>query len=70
MAPGCEAAARTLEPLARLAKLNTEAEQQIAGRYGTRGIPTMILFRGGKEIARTGGVMPAAQIAQWARSHV
>ena len=59
-----------LEPLVRLGKLDTEAEQQIAGRYGIRGIPTMILFSSGKEIARTSGAMPAAQIAQWARSHV
>ena len=70
MAPQFEAAARSLEPHVRLGKLDTEAEQQITDRYGIRGIPTMILFRGGKEIARTSGVMPAAQIAQWARSHV
>ena len=70
MAPQFEAAARSLEPQFRLGKLDTEAEQQITDRYGIRGIPTMILFRGGKEIARTSGVMPAAQIAQWARSHV
>ena len=70
MAPQFEAAAKALEPRMRLGKLDTEAEQQIAGRYGIRGTPTMILFRSGKEIARTSGVMPAAQIAQWARSHV
>ena len=70
MAPQFEAAARSLEPHVRLGKLDTEAEQQIAGRYGIRGIPTMILFSSGKEIARTSGAMPAAQIAQWARSHV
>ncbi|RDD69915.1 thioredoxin TrxC [Paracoccus versutus] len=70
MAPHFEAAARSLEPHVRLGKLDTEAEQQIAGRYGIRGIPTMILFRSGKEIARTSGAMPAVQIAQWARSHV
>ncbi|MFC6448268.1 thioredoxin TrxC [Shinella zoogloeoides] len=70
MAPQFEAATRSLEPRVRLGKLDTEAEQQIAGRYGIRGIPTMILFKGGKEIARQSGVMSAAQIAQWARSHV
>jgi thioredoxin 2 len=70
MAPQFEAAARSLEPHVRLGKLDTEAEQQIAGRYGIRGIPTMILFRAGREIARTSGAMPAAQIAQWARSQV
>ena len=64
MAPQFEAAARSLEPHVRLGKLDTEADQQIAGRYGIRGIPTMILFRRGKEIARTSGAMPAEQIAQ------
>ena len=70
MAPQFEAAAQSLEPNFRLGKLDTEAEQQIAGRYGIRGIPTMILFKGGKEIARQSGAMSAAQMAQWARSHV
>ena len=70
MAPEFAKAAAQLEPQVRLGKLDTEAEQQIAGRYGIRGIPTMILFSSGKEIARTSGAMPAAQIAQWARSHV
>lgn len=68
MAPQFEAAAKALEPRMRLGKLDTEAEQQIAGRYGIRGIPTMILFRGGEEIARTSGAMSAAQIVEWARS--
>jgi thioredoxin 2 len=68
MAPQFEAAAKALEPRMRLGKLDTEAEQQIAGRYGIRGIPTMILFRGGEEIARTSGAMSAAQILEWARS--
>ncbi|GAB4511468.1 thioredoxin TrxC [Tistrella mobilis] len=70
MAPQFEAAAQSLEPNFRLGKLDTEAEQKIAGRHGIRGIPTMILFSSGKEIARTSGAMPAAQIAQWARLHV
>ncbi|WP_235958054.1 co-chaperone YbbN [Salipiger sp. PrR003] len=68
MAPQFEAAARSLEPRVRLGKLDTEAEQQIAGRYELRGIPTIILFKGGKEIARHSGAMSAAQIAQWAQS--
>ncbi len=68
MAPQFEAAAKALEPRMRLGKLDTEAEQQIAGRYGIRGIPTMSLFRGGEEIARTSGAMSAAQIVEWARS--
>lgn len=68
MAPQFEAAARSLEPHVRLGKLDTEAEQQIAGRYGIRSIPTMILFTAGREVGRTSGAMTAQQITAWARS--
>lgn len=70
MAPQFEAAARMLEPQVRLGKLDTEAEQAIAGRYNIRGIPTMILFRAGREVARTSGAMSAADIARWARGQL
>lgn len=68
MAPAFAAAASQLEPDMRLGKLDTEAEQAIAGRYGIRSIPTMILLRGGREIARQSGAMPTGQIVAWARS--
>ena len=67
MAPAFAAAARELEPGLRLAKLDTEAEQGLAGRYGIRSIPTMILFSKGCEVARQSGAMPAARIISWAR---
>jgi thioredoxin 2 len=67
MAPAFEAAASQLEPQVRLGKLDTEAEQAIAARYAIRSIPTMILFSGGKEIARQSGAMPANAIIKWAR---
>lgn len=67
MAPAFEAAASQLEPYVRLGKLDTEAEQVIAARYAIRSIPTMILFRGGKELARQSGVLPAGSIVNWAR---
>ena len=65
MAPQFEKAASALEPQVRLAKVNTDDEQALAGRFGIRGIPTMILFRRGKEIARQSGAMNAAGIASW-----
>jgi len=68
MAPAFAQAARALEPHVRLAKLDTEAHPQIAGRYGIRSIPTMILFRGGQEAARISGALGAADIARWVRS--
>jgi thioredoxin 2 len=70
MAPAYEQAAQQLEPGMRVIKLNSDDNQQIAGRMGIRGIPSLILYSGGREVARTSGAMPASQIVQWARSHV
>ncbi|MCJ2177702.1 thioredoxin TrxC [Novosphingobium album (ex Hu et al. 2023)] len=67
MAPQFEAAAADLEPMVRLGKLDTEAEQAIAGRFGIRSIPTMILISGGREIARQSGAMPKSAITGWVR---
>lgn len=68
MAPAFAAAARELEPQVRLAKVDTEAEQAIAGRYQIRSIPTLMLFRGGREIARQPGAMSQQQIVSWTRA--
>ncbi len=65
MAPQFEKAAGELEPTVRLAKVNTEDEQALAGRFGIQAIPTMILFKHGKEIARQSGAMNAAGIQSW-----
>lgn len=70
MAPQFERAAKELEPAVRLAKLDTEAAQGIAARYGIRSIPTMIAFKGGREIARQSGAMDAASIVRWVRGTV
>lgn len=67
MAPAFEQAAAALEPEVRLAKLNTEEAQQLAGQYGIRSIPTLILFRDGKPVAQQAGAMMAAQIESWVR---
>ena len=67
MAPAFKAAAAELEPHVRLLKVDTEAEQGIAGRYGIRSIPTLILFKGGREIARQAGAMDRARLVGWTR---
>jgi thioredoxin 2 len=69
MAPHFEAAAQQLEPSLRLAKVDTDAVPGLGARFGIRSIPTMILFRGGREVARQSGAMASAQIANWARQH-
>jgi thioredoxin 2 len=71
MAPAFEKAAALLEPALRLGKLNTEEEPEIAARYGIRSIPTLILFAGGREIARQSGALTSAEhIAKWARGQL
>ena len=70
MAPAFEAAAAQLEPQLRLAKVDTEAEQMLGAQYGIRSIPTLALFKGGKEIARQAGAMGANDIVRWVQSHL
>ena len=70
MAPAFAAAAGDLEPHARLLKVDTEAVQDVAARYGIRSIPTLILFRNGKEIARVSGAMDRRALVEWTRSHL
>ncbi|ATG75311.1 thioredoxin [Zobellella denitrificans] len=65
MAPVFEAAAGELQGRLRLAKLDTEAHPQAAARFGIRSIPTLIVFSGGKELARQSGALPAGQLRQW-----
>ncbi len=68
MAPAFAQAARQLEPHYRLLKLDTEAEPAMAARFGIRSIPTLALFRGGREVARQAGAMDAANLIRWLRS--
>jgi thioredoxin 2 len=65
MTPNFEMAAPRLEPRVRLGKLDTEAEPAIAARYAIRGIPSMVMVRKGREIARTSGAMPTSAIVDW-----
>lgn len=69
MAPEFEAAAATLEPAMRLAKVSTEEAPALAQELQIRGIPLIALFRDGREVARQAGAMPARQIIAWARQH-
>jgi len=65
MAPGYERAAAEMKTRVRFAKLDTEAAPGVAGRYGIRSIPTLILFNQGKEAARISGAMDARGIQSW-----
>jgi len=66
MAPHFAAAAKQL-PEVRFAKVDSDAAPTSSARYNVRSIPTLILFRGGAEVARLSGAMPAAQLVAWVR---
>lgn len=70
MAPAFEAAAAELEPDVRLAKLDTEHAQATAAQYRIQSIPTLALFRNGREIARQPGAMGVQDIVRWVRANV
>jgi len=69
MAPHFEAAAAQLEPRLRLGKVDTQAQPELGARFGIRSIPTLVLFKGGRELARQPGAMGQADIVRWAQAH-
>jgi thioredoxin 2 len=68
MAPHFAEAANQLEPRVRLAKVNTEVEQGLAAKFGIRSIPTLVLFKGGREVSRQPGAMGTSEIVRWVQS--
>ncbi len=70
MAPHYAQAAARLEPRVRLLKVDTERAQDLSARFAIRSIPTLALFRGGREVARQAGAMDAGRIAAWVQSHL
>ncbi|QIG79035.1 thioredoxin TrxC [Stakelama tenebrarum] len=68
MAPQFQAAAAALEPQVRLAKVDIEREQELAARYRIQSIPTVALFRAGREIARKSGALDRATLVQWTQA--
>ena len=70
MAPAFEQACAELEPHVRLAKLNTEDEQSIAAQLNIRSIPTIVMFKNGREVARQAGAMNQADIKSWVSNYI
>ncbi|MES1982075.1 MAG: thioredoxin TrxC [Pseudomonadota bacterium] len=69
MAPSFAEAARQLEPNYRLAKVNTEQSQNLAARFNIRSIPTLAIFRNGREVARQAGAMDTGGIVRWVKGN-
>lgn len=65
MAPVFERTAANLEPKARFIKVDTEAAPALAQRYAIRSIPTLILFKNGREVARQSGALDQRSLESW-----
>ena len=65
MAPHFAQAAGQLPQQVRFAKVDTDAAPQASARHGIRSIPTLILFKGGREVARHSGAMPTGELVSW-----
>jgi thioredoxin 2 len=65
MAPAFAAAAERWEPQLRFLKVNTDEVPALANRYGIRSIPTLVVFRLGKEVARQSGAVSSQQLDHW-----
>lgn len=64
-APTFAQAAQQLSGRCRLGKLDSEANPQLSGQLAIRSIPSLILFRQGKEVARQSGAMSLPQLLEW-----
>jgi thioredoxin 2 len=67
MGPAFERAAAELEPFVRSAKVDVDAEPDLAARFAVQGIPLLVLLRAGREVARRTGAVPAGEIVRWVR---
>lgn len=70
MAPVFEQASAQLSPQMQLAKVNTEEQQQLSMQYQIRSIPTLAVFKQGREVGRTAGAMDLNSLLQWARQFI
>jgi len=65
MAPVLDAAAARRGASMQLAKVNTDQQQELAARFGIRSIPTLILFRDGRVLARQSGALDPGSLERW-----
>jgi thioredoxin 2 len=70
MAPALERTALERAATLQVAKVNTDEQQALAARFDIRSIPTLILFRNGREIARQSGALDAGTLSRWLDSAI
>ena len=70
MAPAFEEAALAMPLQAQFLKVNTDAQQQLGAQFGIQSIPTLIIFKGGKEVDRLSGALSASRLQNWVRQYL
>ena len=70
MAPVFEKAARDFEPRLRFAKIDSDAEGALSARFNIRSIPTLVMLKRGREIARLSGALPPSELNRWIEAHL
>ena len=65
ISPALEEIAKDYEGKLTVAKVNIDENPETPGRYGVRGIPTLMIFSGGEHVATRVGAAPKSQLAQW-----
>jgi thioredoxin 2 len=66
VAPGVEQAAQALAGRLKAVKVNVDEAPRVAERFGVQGIPTLLILRQGREIARQVGAVPPPALLRWA----
>ena len=70
MAPAFEEASRILSLQVQCLKVNTQEHQDLGAIYGIQSIPTLIMFKGTKEVDRISGAMSTGRLVSWAKQFV
>ena len=70
MAPAFEEAALSMPLQAQFLKVNTEEQQALGAQYGIRSIPTLIVFKNGKQVDQLSGALSAVRLQSWVKQFV
>ena len=69
MGPAFAQASANMGSAARFIKVNTDEQQALGSRYAIRSIPTIAIFKNGREVARQAGVVQAGELVRWVAAH-